>query len=90
MRTFPLQSLTIQEAVKLQFRLVDAVTRVFGGDEILSRGDLGLNAAAKRPMSTKKTEEVLRDFFGCEAAMLVRGAGTGALRLALFGLQLFI
>jgi len=85
MKTFPLESLTIQEAVKLQFRLVDAITRHFRGDEILTCGDLGVRRELNRPLTTATAEKVLQDFFGCEAAMFVRGAGTGALRLALYG-----
>ena len=84
MKTFPLQSLSIQEAMQTQFRLVDAITRHFSGDDILTCGDLGVKEGLNRPMATSTAEEVLSDFFGCEAAMFVRGAGTGALRMALF------
>jgi len=84
MKSFPLKSLTIQEATQMQFRLVDAMTRHFHGDMVLNTGDLGVNPQSGRPMTTVAAEKVLADFFGCEAAMLVRGAGTGALRLTLF------
>jgi len=84
MKPSPLKSLTVQEATHMQFRLVDAMTRHFHGDMVLSTGDLGVHAQDNRPVTTAAAEKVLQDFFGCEAAMFVRGAGTGALRLALF------
>jgi len=84
MKPSPLKSLTIQEAAYMQFQLVDAMTRHFHGDMVLSTGDLGIHPQYNRPVTTVTAEKVLQDFFGCEAAMLVRGAGTGALRLALF------
>ena len=42
MKTYPLTSLTIEEATQLQFKLVDSITRFFPGNEILTRGDLGV------------------------------------------------
>ena len=84
MKTFPLQSMSVEEATMLQFKLVDSITKFFEGDAILSRGDLGVVPGLNRPSSTAAAEKALADFFGCEDAMLARGAGTGALRLALF------
>lgn len=40
METFPLPSLSLDEAMELQFKLVEAVTNHFSGAEILTRGDL--------------------------------------------------
>lgn len=64
----------------MQHRLVDAVARVMPGAVMLSQGDLGLSPGIVRPEATAKVEEVLAGFFGAEDALLVRGAGTGALR----------
>lgn len=79
----PLKSLSIEEATMLQFKLVDAITKVFPGNEILTRGDLGVVKGLNQPITTHKVERVLADFFEAESAMLVRGAGTNAIRLAL-------
>lgn len=87
MQTYPLESLTIEQAKQLQFRLVDIITRHFDGQEILSLGDLGVVKGLNKPSYTGKVEEVLAEFFGVDRAMLVRGAGTGALR---FGFGTFL
>ncbi len=83
MKTYPLTSLTLKEATNLQFKLVDSITRFFPGNEILTRGDLGVVKGLNQPMFTNKVEQVLADFFEAESAMLVRGSGTNAIRLAL-------
>lgn len=83
MKTFPLETIDLETATQKQFQLVDCITRNFHGSEILTRGDLGVIAGYNQPITTNKTEKVLRDFFGGESAMLVRGAGTMAIRLSL-------
>lgn len=83
MQTYPLTSMNITDATQKQFALIDAITRVFKGSEILTRGDLGVVKGLNQPQTTAKVESVLADFFQAEAAMLVRGAGTMAIRLAL-------
>lgn len=83
MRTYPLKSLTIQEAMALQFRIVDCMTREFRGQEILTRGDLGVVSGLNKPAVTMKSERVIAEIFGAEACMLVRGAGSGSIRLGL-------
>lgn len=80
MRTFPLKSIEIEEAKKKQFDLIDVVTRHFTGEESLSLGDLGVRGGTNKPHQTIKVENVLAEYFGAEKALLVRGAGTGALR----------
>lgn len=87
MQTYPLSSISLEEAQQRQFRLVDMITHHFRGDEILSLGDLGVVKGLNKPQYTKKVEGVLAEFFGAEKAMLVRGAGTGALR---FGFMTFL
>lgn len=85
MKTYPLKSISIEEATKKQFQLVDEITKVFKGTEILTRGDLGVVPGYNQPITTHKVEEVIANFFHSESAMLVRGAGTMAIRLALYG-----
>lgn len=86
MEAHPLESLTVDEAKELQFSLVDEITQVFSGTEILTGGDLGVVSGLNQPQTTKKVESVLANFFATESAMLVRGAGTMAIRLALHAL----
>ena len=86
MKTYPLESLSVAEAKEMQFRLVDSATRHLRGRESLSNGDLGVVPAYGRPEATKKVECILAEFFGAEAAALVRGAGSGALRSAVWAL----
>ena len=83
MKAYPLRSISLEEAKKKQFRMIDCITRHFNGSDILSRGDLGVRQPDNQPLTTKKAEEAVADFFGCEASIMVRGAGTGAIRYAL-------
>jgi hypothetical protein len=80
METYPLEQLDLEGARRLQFRLVETIARHFDGQMILQAGDYGLWADTGRPHHTARAEAVLAEFFGAEAACLVRGAGTGALR----------
>lgn len=84
MQTFPLENISIDEAQQRQFTLIDVVTRHFRGDELLTLGDLGVTKGINKPTFTKRVEETLADFFNAERAVLVRGAGTGALRMGFF------
>ncbi|WHY85837.1 aminotransferase class V-fold PLP-dependent enzyme [Neobacillus novalis] len=87
MQTYPLRSISLEEAQQRQFSLVDMITKHFRGEELLALGDLGVVKGLNKPHYTKKIEGVLAEFFGVEKAMLVRGAGTGALR---FGFMTFL
>lgn len=80
MKTFPLKSITIEEAKEKQFRLVDIITKHMTGTESLNLGDLGVTSKYNKPEKTKVVEEILAEFFGSEACILLRGAGTSALR----------
>ena len=82
-QTYPLPQMDLAMATAAQFRLVDIMHRHFDGREILQAGDLGVNPAYGQPHFAAKVEAVLADFFEAEAAMLVRGAGTGAIRAVL-------
>lgn len=83
MKTYPLHSISLEQAKQLQFKVIDAVTRHFRGDEVLSLGDLGVVRGLNKPRTTAQAEAVFADVFDAEAALLVRGAGTGAIRWAL-------
>lgn len=83
MVTYPLYSNTEEQAKQLQFKIVDAATRRFTGAQALDLGDLGVVRGTNKPLQTMRVEQVFADTFDAEAACLVRGAGTGALRWAL-------
>ena len=36
MRTYPLKTISLEEALRLQFKVVDCITREFEGQEILA------------------------------------------------------
>lgn len=84
MVTYPLQSISVKEAMQLQFKVIDCITREFPGHEILTRGDLGVVPGLNKPVTTMKAEKVIARIFDAEAAMLVRGAGTDAIADALY------
>ncbi|WP_064519325.1 hypothetical protein [Buttiauxella gaviniae] len=86
MQTWPLQSLTMEQAQSKQFQLVDIICQHFPGSEFLNAGDFGLVSGLNQPQMTRRIESVLADFFGAPAAALVQGAGTGAIRSGLAAL----
>ena len=83
MNTYPLHSLSLEEAMKLQFKVVDCITKEFEGHEILTRGDLGVVMGLNKPVTTAKAEKVIARIFDAEACVLVRGAGSAAIRFGL-------
>ena len=83
MKTYPLESISLEQATQKQFRMIDCITRNFTGTEILTRGDLGIHQPENEPLTTLKAEKTIADFFHSEKAILVRGSGTGAIRYAL-------
>ncbi len=86
MKTFPLQSLTLNEAQQKQFALVDTISpRHFPGSEFLTGGDLGLTPGLVSTAHYPAGGEA-GDAFHAPAAALVQGAGTGAIRAALAAL----
>ncbi len=87
MKTYPLRSISIEQAKQKQFALVDEICREFEGTEFLSLGDLGVVQPANKPSYAAKAERVLARYFHAEKAILVTGAGTGAIR---FGLSAMI
>lgn len=86
MQTYPFQQMTLDEAIAAQFRLVDAITCHFNGQEALEAGDMGIPRELGRPRFTAKVEAVLAEFFGTEDAALVPGAGTGGIRSVMIAL----
>ena len=83
MKAYPLQSISMEQAMDKQFRMVSCIMHNFEGYEQLSRGDLGIHQPENEPLTTMKAEKALAEFFNCEMAMLVRGSGTGAIRYGL-------
>lgn len=83
MKFFPLEVMTMEEAIEAQFRLVDCIHNVFSEDSFFQTGDLGLAPPRQFPKATEKVEQVLATYFEAESVLLVRGAGTGAMRSVL-------
>jgi cystathionine beta-lyase/cystathionine gamma-synthase len=81
-QTFPLPTVPLEDAVARQFRLLECTARHFEGEQLFA-ADAGVVPGLGRPHTTARVEAVLADFFGTEAAALVQGAGTGAIRCAL-------
>src|SRR2546421_11032598 len=81
-----LPPLSIEEGRSIQFRLVDAITQEFSGAEWLTRGELGVGTDGAGSSYTRAAERVLARMFGTEDAVFVTGAGTGAIRSALFAM----
>jgi len=84
MKTSPLKSINLPQAMEFQFRMIDEITKVFNGADFITRGDLGVVSGLNKPQTTKQAEQVIAAFFSAESALLVRGAGTAAIRYALF------
>lgn len=80
MKTYPIETINLEEAKQKQFKLVDTIHRNFNGYEILSNGDLGVVKGIGHPTYTEKVERTIAEFFDAEAAILIRGSGTGAIR----------
>lgn len=78
-----LENISLEEAKQLQFRLMDEVTKEFKNNEFFQFGDVGLHPEHHRPLMTARVESVLARTFQAEACALVRGSGTGAIRVIL-------
>jgi Aminotransferase class-V len=82
--------MTVEQATQVQFGLVDAAQRVLGSDAVFAEDYGQVRALATvgfggggRPRATADVEKVLASFFGVPDAVLVQGAGTGAIRAML-------
>jgi hypothetical protein len=81
----PRTVMTLERAARWQSRLVEAIMRHFPGDPgFLAGGDRGMAPGLDGPQATRAAERVLADVFEAEDAAFVQGAGSGAVRLALF------
>ena len=80
----PLKSISMEESIKNQFRLVDIMHRHFDGYKALEAGDYGCYVGLGRPKRTAEVEKVIAEYFHAEDCCFVRGAGTGAIRAILF------
>ena len=83
MKTYPLESISLKKAAEKQFRMVSCIMHNLTGTEQLSRGDLGVHQPENEPLTTMKAEKAIAEFFESEAAIMVRGSGTGAIHYAL-------
>ncbi|MGW6603692.1 aminotransferase class V-fold PLP-dependent enzyme [Streptomyces sp. NPDC055036] len=81
-RTFPLATVTLEDAAQRQFRLLECTAAHFEGPQLFE-ADAGVVPGLGRPRTTARVEAVLADYFGAEDAALLQGAGTGAIRAAL-------
>ena len=70
MKTYPLHSISLEQAKQLQFKVIDAVTRNFQGEEVLSLGDLGVVKGLNKPTPLMPRRRCL-----CAAPARVRSAG---------------
>lgn len=82
--TYPLKSITLDQAIALQHHIVKMTAANFSGQELLSLGDLGVKQPQNQPIVTHKVEKTISHIFDAKAALLVTGAGTGALRWAIY------
>ena len=77
-----LNCISLDQAIELQFDLVDHIHRNFPDGSFLNAGDLGMHVHG-HPEYSAMAERTLAAFFRTEDCALVRGAGTGAIRLSL-------
>jgi hypothetical protein len=82
--------MSLDDAIGMQFRLVDVAQRTLGSDIVFVEDygqarELATVAfgGGGRPTATARVEEVLARFFDAEDAVLVQGAGTAAIRAML-------
>jgi len=80
MKTYPINTMELEKAKTMQFKLVDIIHQSFDGYEFLQGGDYGVVPGIGQPKYTQRVERVLAKFFDAEDAVLVRGSGTGAIR----------
>ncbi|MDN5302160.1 MAG: hypothetical protein PWQ60_1674 [Thermoanaerobacteraceae bacterium] len=91
-KTGTLNQMTLNEAIDKQFEIVQKIYENMTAKEFLSAGDFGQAAhpdgrpmgfGGGRPERTIEVEKVMASLFNTEAALLVLGGGTGAVRTAL-------
>lgn len=57
MKTYPLKSISLDEAMKRQFRLVELIGENISGNDILDLGDLGVEKTNNMPKRTRLVEK---------------------------------
>lgn len=82
MEVYPLESISVEEALQFQFRMVECSSKHFSGNKSLTLGGVGVGEYGK-PMETVLVERTIADFFDQERCLLVRGSGTGAIQQSL-------
>ena len=82
MESYPLQYISLDEAIEKQFKLIEIICKNINGRDILNLGDLGVEKTNNMPLRTRSVEKIIAEFFGGEDSFLVRGSGTNALRLS--------
>lgn len=86
MKAYPLKSMNINQAKEKQFELIDIICKNLKGFQVLQLGDLGVQKENNMPIRTRQVEKILSQFFKSEDSILLRGAGTNAIRMALFSM----
>jgi hypothetical protein len=84
------EQMSLDAAVQAQFRLVDLAQQVMGSDAVFTEdygqarelATVGFGGGG-RPRATAQVEQVLARYFETEDAVLVHGAGSGAIRAML-------
>ena len=51
MEAYPLESISVRQAMQKQFKLVECAMHHFEGSEFLTRGDLGVHQTENQPIN---------------------------------------
>lgn len=77
-----LKNISVAKAIRMQHRLIELVCLNFTDNEFLSLGSVGFGISRDKRI-VGKVEKIISDYFHSEDAVIVRGAGTGAISEAL-------
>lgn len=81
-QTHPLPIVDREAAAKMVHQIIEHTAKHFTESAIFT-ADVGLVPGIGRPQTTLRVERVIADLFGAESALLVQGAGSGAIRATL-------
>ena len=56
MESYPLQSISLDEAIEKQFKLIEIICKNINGRDILNLGDLGVEKTNNMPIRTRSVE----------------------------------
>jgi len=59
MESYPLQSISLDEAIEKQFKLIEIICKNINGRDILNLGDLGVEKTNNMPIRTRSVEKIL-------------------------------